>query len=98
MEILKTHRLIDADGRPLDSPTKGNFGGRTGTGGRGFRGVYGRLDCSTALRAIARADTYAKHRVFFADEATAVAAGHRPCGNCMRAEYESWKARQTGER
>jgi methylphosphotriester-DNA--protein-cysteine methyltransferase len=29
--------------------------------------------------------------VFFADEATAVAAGYRPCGNCMKAEYREWK-------
>jgi methylphosphotriester-DNA--protein-cysteine methyltransferase len=33
-------------------------------------------------------------RVFFADEATAIAAGYRPCGACMRAEYRAWKARQ----
>jgi methylphosphotriester-DNA--protein-cysteine methyltransferase len=32
------------------------------------------------------------HRVFFADEATAIAAGYRPCGACMRREYAAWKA------
>jgi methylphosphotriester-DNA--protein-cysteine methyltransferase len=31
--------------------------------------------------------------VFFADEATAIAAGYRPCAGCMRAEYKEWKAR-----
>jgi hypothetical protein len=30
---------------------------------------------------------YADIRVFFVDEETAIAAGYRPCGNCMRARY-----------
>jgi methylphosphotriester-DNA--protein-cysteine methyltransferase len=30
--------------------------------------------------------------VFFADEATARAAGYRPCFTCMREEYRAWKA------
>jgi methylphosphotriester-DNA--protein-cysteine methyltransferase len=32
--------------------------------------------------------------VFFADERTAIAAGYRPCGACLRAEYREWKRRQ----
>jgi len=36
--------------------------------------------------------------LFFLDEATALAAGHRPCGECRRADYvrfkESWAAVQ----
>jgi hypothetical protein len=35
--------------------------------------IYGRLDCPSALRAIKRGPTYARYRVFFADEASAVA-------------------------
>ena len=35
-----------------------------------------------------------KHRVFFADEAAAIAAGYRPCAVCMRGEYRRWKATQ----
>jgi methylphosphotriester-DNA--protein-cysteine methyltransferase len=31
------------------------------------------------------------HRVFFADEATAIAAGYRPCGACLRERYAEWK-------
>jgi methylphosphotriester-DNA--protein-cysteine methyltransferase len=46
------------------------------------------------LRAVARGPTYARHRVFFADEASAVAAGFRPCGVCMRQAYRTWKATQ----
>ena len=53
--------------------------------------IYGRLDCPSALRALAKGG-YAANRVFFADEATAVAAGYRPCAKCLPAEYVRWKA------
>lgn len=40
--------------------------------------------------------------LFFLDEATALAAGHRPCGYCRRADYawftESWRAAEHAER
>ena len=77
--------LIGADGKPCESEVPGTLGGNR----RGR--VYGRLDCPSALRAI-RPGGYVRHRVFFADEPTAVAAGYRPCGTCMRAEYAAWKA------
>jgi methylphosphotriester-DNA--protein-cysteine methyltransferase len=32
-----------------------------------------------------------RHRVFFADEATAVATGFRPCANCLPDRYREWK-------
>jgi methylphosphotriester-DNA--protein-cysteine methyltransferase len=54
--------------------------------------IYGRLDCPSALRAIKRGGPYPRHRVFFADEASAIAAGYRPCGNCMREAYRRWRA------
>ena len=53
--------------------------------------IYGRLDCPSALRAIAKGG-YVSHRVFFADEAAAVAAGYRPCAVCMPQRYRAWKA------
>ena len=31
----------------------------------------------------------------FADEATAIAAGYRPCGNRMREQYKAWRASQS---
>jgi methylphosphotriester-DNA--protein-cysteine methyltransferase len=31
--------------------------------------------------------------VFFADEATAIGAGYRPCAVCLPAKYATWKAR-----
>ena len=48
---------------------RGTLGGHRGTK------IYGRLDCPSALRAIARGG-YVKYRVFFADEAAAIAAGY----------------------
>jgi methylphosphotriester-DNA--protein-cysteine methyltransferase len=76
--------LTGADGKPFASEVPGTLGGNR----RGR--LYGRLDCPSALRAIRRGG-YVRHRVFFADEATAVAAGYRPCGTCLRAEYDAWK-------
>jgi methylphosphotriester-DNA--protein-cysteine methyltransferase len=76
--------LLGADGRPYPSTTPGQFGGY-----RRAR-IYGRLDCPSALRAIA-AGGYVKHRVFFADEATAKAAGYRPCAVCLPDAYRNGK-------
>jgi methylphosphotriester-DNA--protein-cysteine methyltransferase len=84
----KTYRLIGADGRPYDSATKGKLGGHMRSK------IYGRPDCPGALRAIARGNTYQNNRVFFADEATAVAAGYRPCAVCLRDAYKRWREGQ----
>ncbi|MFE3199976.1 hypothetical protein [Embleya sp. NPDC059237] len=78
------YTLIGPDGRPYRSATAGTLGGTTN--GR----LYGRLDCRSALRAIARGG-YVASRVFFATEADAVAAGFRPCAVCLPAEYARWK-------
>jgi uncharacterized protein (TIGR03083 family) len=53
-------------------------------------GIYGRLDCPLARRAISRGG-YVRHRVFFPDESTAIQAGYRPCAVCMRREFSGWK-------
>jgi methylphosphotriester-DNA--protein-cysteine methyltransferase len=78
--------LVGPDGRKYVSPTPGHLGGHR----RGK--IYGRLDCPAALRAIA-AGGYVRHRVFFADEATAIAAGYRPCADCLPDAYRNWKTR-----
>jgi methylphosphotriester-DNA--protein-cysteine methyltransferase len=39
--------------------------------------IYGLLTCKAGKRGLK------KHRVFFKDEAEALAAGYRPCGCCM---------------
>lgn len=78
------YKLIGKDGKEYLSETKGQFGGH-----RKLK-IYGRLDCPSALRYIA-AGYYVQHRVFFADELTALAAGYRPCGVCMKEHYHLWK-------
>jgi methylphosphotriester-DNA--protein-cysteine methyltransferase len=80
-----TWTLLDAAGRPYASGEPGTLGGH-----RRSR-IYGRLDCPSALRAIARGG-YVRHRVFFADEATAVAAGYRPCAICLPERYAMWRS------
>jgi methylphosphotriester-DNA--protein-cysteine methyltransferase len=83
----KLYRLLGPDGREVHSATPGTLGGHR------RNKIYGRLDCPGALRWIAKGH-YVRHRVFFADEATAIAAGYRPCANCLREEYRRWKAAQ----
>jgi hypothetical protein len=79
------YTLVGADRVPYLSPTPGEYGGHRA--GR----LYGRLDCPSALRAIGRGG-YVNNRVFFRDEATAIAAGYRPCATCLPAKYQVWKA------
>ena len=83
---MKRFRLLGPDGIEFESDAPGAFGGvRT-------RRIYGRLDCRSALRALIRTPTtYRKHRVFFLDEASAIAAGYRPCARCLPGAYTAWK-------
>jgi hypothetical protein len=76
--------LVGPDGQTFESPRPGTLGGH-----RRSR-IYGRLDCRSALQALARGG-YSQHRVFFLDEADAKAAGYRPCGVCMPVEHAKWK-------
>ncbi len=87
LNLDKAFTLIGSDGKPYFSAVPGMFGGHRG--GK----LYGRLDCRAALQAIARGG-YVKHRVFFLDEATAIAAGYRPCAVCLPEEYAAWKKNQ----
>lgn len=83
---MKMFKLLGSDGKEYVSETPGTLGGNT------ERKVYGRLDCPTALSSIKRfPGSYEKSRVFFADEKTALAAGYRPCGNCLRKQYQEYK-------
>ena len=81
------YKLLGADGKIHLSEQPGTFGGN----GKGK--IYGRLDCPQALRTIkAWPGVYEKTRVFFADEKTALAAGYRPCGCCLREKYKEYMA------
>jgi methylphosphotriester-DNA--protein-cysteine methyltransferase len=79
-----SYTLLGPDG-PYESRVPATLGGHR------RRKVYGRLDCPSALRWIEQGH-YVRHRVFFADEATAVATGYRPCARCLPGPYRRWKA------
>ena len=78
----KQYRLIGPNGQEVLSDVPGTLGGNR------RRRIYGRLDCRSAVGSLPTG--YARVRVFFADEATALAAGFRPCGTCMREAYRDW--------
>ncbi len=77
------HRVLD----PADLRARIRRGEIT-LGGYDRLRIYGRLDCWSGKR------MHRDHRVFFRDEAAALAAGYRPCGHCMRPEYRAWKTAQ----
>jgi methylphosphotriester-DNA--protein-cysteine methyltransferase len=77
--------LTDPDGSPYQSERPGVLGGHRRSK------IYGRLECRSALQALARGG-YAGNRVFFLDEHAAQAAGYRPCAVCLPAENAAWKA------
>ena len=84
---MKKYKLISAAGEEYLSEVPGTLGGNSKLK------IYGRLDCPTALSTIRRfPGSYEKARVFFADERTALAAGYRPCGNCLREKYREYTA------
>jgi len=80
----RSYRLLAADGTTMLSSTPGELGGYAPLR------IYGRLDCPSALRHLAKG-AYAEHRVFFADEDAAIAAGFRPCAKCLGARYRQWR-------
>jgi hypothetical protein len=57
----------------------------------GYRAwVTCRLEFRGRHRTVMATNRYTE--LFFLDEATALAAGHRPCGECRRADYRRFKA------
>lgn len=82
--MTKLYRLLRADGGTFESAQPGEFGGY-----RPLK-IYGRLDCWSARKFLAKGG-YASHRVFFLSESSAIAAGYRPCGHCLKERYRAWK-------
>ena len=80
----KDYTLMGEDNKTYQSKIPGTLGGNKRLK------IYGRLDCPSALRHISNG-YYIKNRVFFKDEETAIKAGYRPCGICMKKEYKKWK-------
>lgn len=80
----KNYQLINKSNEQTTSKIPGTLGGNKRLK------IYGRLDCPSALRHINNGH-YINHRVFFQNEETAIDAGYRPCGICMKKEYKKWK-------
>ncbi|SDI86609.1 Ada metal-binding domain-containing protein [Chryseobacterium jejuense] len=51
--------------------------------------IFGLLSCRSGKR------MKKGNRVFFTDKFEALQNGYRPCGHCMREEYQQWKLQQT---
>lgn len=84
---MKQYKLLGPDCEIYLSDTPGELGGN------GKLKIYGKLTCGTALNSMKKyPGEYQKHRVFFADERAALAAGYRPCGNCLRKKYKEYMA------
>ncbi len=84
--MMKPFKLLGADGKTYESTTKGTLGGTS------KRRIYGQLyTCPAALAALKKDGPYKAEQVFFADEATAIAAGYRPCARCLPEKYAVWK-------
>jgi methylphosphotriester-DNA--protein-cysteine methyltransferase len=47
--------------------------------------IYGKLNCKSGKR------MNRENRVFFRSTVEAIDHGYRPCGNCLKSEYTSWK-------
>jgi methylphosphotriester-DNA--protein-cysteine methyltransferase len=88
---MSRYTLIGPSGTPYTSSLPGTLGGHRVTR------IYGLLDCRSAQRAIVNGG-YVSHRVFFADEPTALAAGYRPCARCLPDRYRDWKASASAAR
>lgn len=50
--------------------------------------IYGSLNCKSGKR------MKKENRMFFRNEGEAIAAGFRPCGNCMNSDFVKWKVLQ----
>jgi hypothetical protein len=92
--------LIDA-GRGTFMGNRGCLHGDDGIARRAHRGrrwIICALDFKD--RRLPLADPGRNTQLFFLDEATALAAGHRPCGECRRTAFrafvDAWKAGNPG--
>src|SRR3954453_19271474 len=83
--MARKFNLLDRNRKQYESEAPGTLGGYQKGGIR----IYGRLNCPSALRHLT-SGRYKKHRVFFADEITALSAGFRPCARCLPRNAE-WR-------
>ena len=59
--------------------------GKITLGGNKHLKIYGTLQCKSGRR------MKMQNRVFFVSEKEATYRGYRPCGHCMKSEYQKWK-------
>ena len=52
--------------------------------------IYGTLTCSSGKR------MKRENRVFFEDANEAIGQNYRPCGHCMKTQYQAWKSEAKG--
>jgi hypothetical protein len=92
---------VDPFGVIFATPHKGDWMGNRGRLHDGAKQVVRRwagktwITCALSFRGRRRPEMMAPDsytELFFLDEATAFAAGHRPCAECRRADYNRFKA------
>ncbi|TKK66137.1 metal-binding protein [Ilyomonas limi] len=77
--MIQHTAIDDSDLRRLIRQKKVCFGGNKKLK------IYGTLQCASG-KWMKKA-----HRVFFGTEGEAVQHGYRPCGHCMKQQYQIWK-------
>lgn len=60
-------------------------GGDINCGGNLKQKIYGHLNCKSGKR------MKRENRIFFTSVKEAIKNNFRPCGHCMRVEYNKWK-------
>ena len=91
MPLKRRYEILGPNGKPVWTGVKGSLGGNSRAK------IYGTLDCPKALGALGKKNSpYKRFRVFFANRRAAKAAGYRPCGICLKDEYQAWKATRRG--
>jgi hypothetical protein len=82
---MPSRNRVDPWGRIFESPERGYF-----MGNRDFGDAW--IACSLRHPDGSEGPSSVSYfKVFFLDEPTALAAGHRPCGQCRRKDYDLFK-------
>jgi hypothetical protein len=90
--VTPTGEIVAAPHRGTLMGNRGVLHGDEGTIRRDFqveRWIACRLEFKGRHREILQPRRWTE--LFFLDEATAIAAGHRPCAECRRGAYRSWQ-------
>ncbi len=77
--MIQHYEITDSDLRNKIRQNKICFGGNQKLK------IYGTLQCKSGKR------MKKENRVFFISENEAIESGFRPCGHCMKENYQKWK-------